>query len=111
MAPGSFANKGTSTVQTFTANVVAPDFQLTSDERLKENIIDLKPRKINVDFKEYNFKDKKQTRFGVVAQELEKHHPEFIKETELGYKSVSYIDLLVAKIVELEDRIKQLENA
>ena len=109
--PSNFADKGTSTVQTFTANVVAPDFQLTSDERLKENIIDLKPRKINVDFKEYNFKDKKQTRFGVVAQELEKHHPEFIKETELGYKSVSYIDLLVAKIVELEDRIKQLENA
>lgn len=105
------ADKGTSTVQTFTANVVAPDFQLTSDERLKENIIDLKPRKINVDFKEYNFKDTKQTRFGVVAQEVEKHHPEFIKESDSGYKSVSYIDLLVAKIVELEDRIKQLENA
>lgn len=111
VAPGSFANKDTATNQEFDATLVAPDFQLTSDERLKENIIDLKPRKINVDFKEYNFKDKKQTRFGVVAQELEKHHPEFIKETELGYKSVSYIDLLVAKIVELEDRIKQLENA
>ena len=108
--PDNFANKGTSNVQTFTANVVAPDFQLTSDERLKENIIDLKPRKINVDFKEYNFKDTKQTRFGVVAQEVEKHHPEFIKESDSGYKSVSYIDLLVAKIVELEDRIKQLEN-
>jgi hypothetical protein len=111
VAPGSFANKDTTTNQEFDATLIAPDFQLTSDERLKENIIDLKPRKINVDFKEYNFKDVKQTRFGVVAQELEKNHPEFIKESDSGYKSVSYIDLLVAKIVELEDRIKQLENA
>jgi hypothetical protein len=86
------------------------NFVLSSDERLKENINDLKPRKINASFKEYNFKEKRQTRFGVIAQELEKHHPEFIRETDHGYKSVAYIDLLVAKIVELEDRLKQLED-
>ena len=86
------------------------NFVLSSDERLKENINDLKPRKINASFKEYNFKERKQTRFGVIAQELEKHHPEFIRETDHGYKSVAYIDLLVAKIVELEDRLKQLED-
>ena len=97
-------------IKTFSQNVTAPDFVLSSDERLKENIIPLANREIKVDFKEYNFKDNNRTRFGVIAQELEEHHPEFVHTSSGGEKSVSYIDLLVAKIHELEGRIKELEN-
>ena len=96
--------------KTFNQNVTAPDFVLSSDRDLKENIIPLQPRKIKADFKEYNFKGSKRTRFGVIAQELEEDHPEFVHTRESGDKSVSYIDLLVAKVHELENRIKELEN-
>ena len=92
-------------------NVTAADFILASDVTLKENIIPLSDRKIDVDFKEYNFKGSKRTRFGVIAQEIEEKHPEFVHTREGGDKTVSYIDLLVAKVHELENRIKKLENA
>lgn len=113
----SFSSKLPSTVvQTssspdFQSNTItAGDFILSSDRDLKENIIPLAERKIDVDFKEYNFKGSKRTRFGVIAQELEEKHPEFVHTRESGDKSVSYIDLLVAKVHELENRIKELEN-
>ena len=50
------------------------------------------------------------TRYGVIAQELESVHPEFVDTDEEGYKSVKYIDLLVAKIAELEYRLEKLEK-
>lgn len=93
-----------------TFTLTAGDFILHSDRDLKENIIPLAKREIKVDFKEYNFKGSNRTRFGVIAQELEEHHPEFVHVRERGEKSVSYIDLLVAKVHELEGRIKELEN-
>jgi len=95
----------------FNSNTItAGDFILSSDRELKENIIPLAEREIKVDFKEYNFKGSDRTRFGVIAQELEENHPEFVHTRESGDKSVSYIDLLVAKVHELENRIKELEN-
>jgi hypothetical protein len=33
-----------------------------------------------------------------------------VETSEDGFKSVKYIDLLIAKIAELEDRIKNLEK-
>lgn len=90
--------------------ITAGDFILNSDRDLKENIIPLAEREIKVDFKEYNFKGSNRTRFGVIAQELEENHPEFVHTRERGEKSVSYIDLLVAKVHELENRIKELED-
>lgn len=49
-------------------------------------------------------------RTGVIAQELEENHPEFVNTDEEGYKSVKYIDLLIAKIAELEARLEKLEK-
>ena len=99
-------DQDTSTNYIITAN----DFQLSSDKNLKENIKPIN-KSIDVDWVEYNFKDKpEEKRYGVIAQDLEKKHPEFINDSENG-KTVSYIDLLVAKISELENRIKTLENA
>ena len=49
-------------------------------------------------------------RTGVIAQELEQNHPEFVNTDDEGLKSVKYIDLLIAKIAELEARLEKIEN-
>jgi hypothetical protein len=95
---------------TFTGNVLAPDFILSSDINLKENIKDYAVKPINIKYKSYNLIGNDQERVGVIAQELEVEHPEFVRENEEGIKSVSYIDMLVAKVAELEARINELEH-
>jgi len=109
---------GTQTVagaKTFSSAVVSSstftgtNFILSSDERLKENIEELEPDTIDVEWKSFTIKDSDEGyRVGVIAQELELDHPEFVETNDEGYKSVKYIDLLIAKIAELEAR---LENA
>jgi hypothetical protein len=95
---------------TFTNTVTATNFILSSDERLKENIKTLEPKAISAEWKSFNAKDDDSYRTGVIAQELEIEHPEFVETNEEGFKSVKYIDLLISKIAELEHRIKQLEK-
>jgi len=51
-----------------------------------------------------------QKRYGVIAQELEEKHPEFVRTDDKGMKSVAYVDLLIAKIAELEARLEKLEK-
>jgi len=51
-----------------------------------------------------------EKRYGVVAQELEKTNPELVETDHEGFKSVKYIDLLIAKIAELEARLEKLEK-
>ena len=92
-------------------DVTADAYNITSDVRYKIKINDLNDKSINVDWKEYELKSKPgDIRYGVVAQELEINHPEFVTTNVDGLKSVNYIDLLVAKINELENRIKELEK-
>lgn len=92
--------------------ITATDFILASDQRLKSDINTYVPQPINIKYRDYlitNGGDRR--RVGVIAQELEKDHPEFVTTNpDTGYKAVSYIDMLVAKVAELEERIKQLEN-
>jgi hypothetical protein len=99
-----------SSSMTVNRNVIAPDFVLSSDRSLKENIEDYVAKPININYKSYNLIGSEEKRVGVIAQELEVEHPEFVRENEEGVKSVSYIDMLVAKVAELEARIKELEN-
>jgi hypothetical protein len=51
--------------------------------------------------------DEGEYRTGVIAQELEETHPEFVNTDPEGFKSVKYIDLLIAKIAELEARLEK----
>lgn len=95
---------------TVSGNIYANDFILNSDISLKENVADYEVKPINIQYKEYSFIGTQDKRVGVVAQELEVDHPEFVRESGLGKKSVSYIDLLLAKVAELEARIKTLED-
>jgi len=93
------------------STVTATNFILSSDKRFKENIYDISPKEIAVKWKSFNIKDSDEGyRVGVIAQELEIKHPEFVQTDEEGFKSVKYIDLLISKISELENRIKQLER-
>ena len=96
---------------TFASTVTATNFILSSDKRLKENIKTLEPKVISTKWRTFNVKDSDEGhRVGVIAQELEVKHPEFVETNEEGFKSVKYIDLLISKIAELEYRIKQLEK-
>jgi hypothetical protein len=102
------ANNGATT---FTSTVTATNFILSSDERLKENIEKVCDNRVKADWKTFELKTEKgQKRYGVIAQELEKTNPEFVREDSQGFKSVAYIDLLIAKIAELEARLEKLEK-
>jgi len=101
----------------FRGNVTAVDFINSSDKRLKKDIQDFKPEKIETKLKTYRFKeDDSRTRIGVIAQELQKERPEMVTENSDGMLAVSYTDYLLEKvgyqeeeINELKDRIERLE--
>ena len=102
------ANNGATT---FTSTVTATNFILSSDERLKENVEKVCDNRVKADWKTFELKTEKgYKRYGVIAQELEKTNPEFVREDSQGFKSVAYIDLLIAKIAELEARLEKLEK-
>ncbi|MGI9555298.1 MAG: tail fiber domain-containing protein, partial [Cyanophyceae cyanobacterium] len=91
-----------------TGTATATNFILSSDERLKKNIKDLEPKAVDVKWKSFELKlEPDYKRVGVIAQELEKTNPEFIREDVDGTKSVAYIDLLITKIAELEARLEK----
>ena len=95
----------------FTSTVTATNFILSSDEKLKENVEKVCGNKVEAEWKTFELKTEKgQKRYGVIAQELEKTNPEFVREDSKGFKSVAYIDLLIAKIAELEARLEKLEK-
>ena len=96
-----------------TGVVRSGDFTLTSDRRLKQGIRPLKNTgwTNKIQFVRYEMKaDPSRDRYGVIAQDVEQFAPELVHTDKDGIKSVSYIDLLIAKIAELEKRIKQLED-
>jgi hypothetical protein len=95
----------------FTSTVTATNFILSSDKRNKTKIKDLTCDNIDVNWKSFELKENEgEYRTGVIAQELEKVHPEFVNTDKEGFKSVKYIDLLIAKIAELEARLEKLEK-
>ena len=92
--------------------VQANNFVLASDKRLKKNIKDVSNKRIKANWKTFEMiaDETKAQRHGVIAQELEKVHPEFVRTDNDGMKSVAYTDLLIAKIAELEARLEKLEK-
>ena len=103
--PASTSNMN---VITAAGTMTASNFILSSDERKKTKIKDLSRDNINVSWKSFEMKnDEGEYRVGVIAQELEIEHPEFVRTDKDGFKSVAYIDLLIAKIAELEARLEK----
>ena len=106
---------GTTTVpitfQMRAGTITATNFILSSDEKKKTKIKDLSIDNIDVRWRSFEMKENEgEYRTGVIAQELEKNHPEFVNENDEGFKSVKYIDLLIAKIAELEARLEKIEK-
>ena len=92
----------------FTSTVTATNFILSSDKRLKNNVKQASNKHIDVNWKTFEMNSEEgQSRYGVIAQELEEVHPEFVRTDDEGMKSVAYIDLLIAKIAELEARLEK----
>lgn len=91
---------------TFSSSVTATGFFNSSDIRLK-NIISQ-----DGDVIEFTWKDGRdnKTHVGYIAQEVQKTMPDAVNEGEDGMLSVNYIEVLVKKIQDLENRIKQLEK-
>jgi hypothetical protein len=93
--------------------LTAVNFILSSDERLKENIKPIQnlSNVRNVQLVQFNMKDDpNQLRYGSIAQQVEKFIPELVRTDDEGMKSVAYIDLLVMKIADLEQRVLELEK-
>ena len=91
--------------------VTANNFVLSSDKRNKTKIEDLTGNNVDISWKSFEMKGNEgEYRTGVIAQELEENHPEFVNTDDRGFKSVKYIDLLIAKIAELEARLEILEK-
>jgi predicted heme/steroid binding protein len=82
-----------------------------SDIRLKDlidydyNVLDIKPIS-------YLWKDGRDEKkhVGYSAQDVQKVMPDAVNEGADGMLSVNYVEVLVAKIAELENRIKQFEK-
>lgn len=96
---------------TFSSTVTATGFFNSSDNRLKEivdydySVSDIKP----ISYLWKDLRDNKK-HVGYSAQEVQKVMPDAVNEDADGMLSVNYIEVLVAKIAELENRIKQLEK-
>ena len=95
--------------------MIAPAYLNSSDERLKKNIVTISDKDIdkvkNVNLKSYVFKSDNSKHYGVIAQDIEKAGlTELVTNGADGMKSVDYISLLILKIAELENEIKNLKE-
>lgn len=97
--------------------VKAEAFYETSDATLKHNIAAIDNADVEkvatIELKEYalNADASETKKYGVIAQELESAGLENLVHTDNeGKKSVDYISLLILKIQQLENEIKELKN-
>jgi len=97
---------------------VAGDIILSSDARLKSNIVTLGPTLISLmqlDAKRYTMKaDKEQKqKIGLLAQEVQKVFPELVREDKNGMLAVNYqalVPVLINALKEQEGNYKELEK-
>lgn len=100
--------------------IVTGSIYNTSDERLKENISKINDESIDNLFTlnpiifSYKNEFKKQTHYGVLAQEVEKKFPELVEDNNIsGYKTVNYqelIPIMLAKMKKMQNEIDELKQ-
>lgn len=95
---------------TAVSTVTASNFVLSSDIRLKEYIQSIQSDFSDIEFKQFQMKDDSRIRYGAIAQQVEKNHPELVYEDANGYKQLAYIDLIIAKLNDAYKRIAELES-
>jgi len=90
-----------------------------SDQRLKENIIDIKDSiddLLTLNPSTFTFKNdnKKKKHYGFLAQDVEKVFPELVENNNFsGYKTINYqefIPLILAKMKMMDEEIRELKE-
>ena len=120
---GGFAHlafyNGNGLVGTVQTSGSATSYNTSSDERLKENIVDAPSASADVDaiqVRSFDWKvDGSHQKYGLVAQELKAVAPEAVFDPEdpdemLGVDYSKLVPMLVKEIQSLRARVEQLEN-
>ena len=97
---------------------VAGDVTISSDARLKSNIVALGPTLISLlqlEAKSYTMKNdvEQKQKIGLLAQEVQKVFPELVSEDENGMLAVNYqalVPVLINALKELESETSTLES-
>lgn len=76
---------------------IAGKMMFGSDERLKENITPVGKTEDGQTIYRFNYKGEEATQMGLLAQEVEQHHPEAVAEDAQGVKFVDYKQALPVK--------------
>lgn len=94
-----------------TGDMSARSFIQTSDERKKDILDEAVPDVSSIEPIVYKWKEAEDGKkhIGYSAQEVEKILPDAVTETN-GIKALNYIEVLVAKIASLEERVRILEG-
>ena len=111
---------GTSPYTKYEIRATGP--QSSSDKRLKKDINDIDSniaKQIHPVSYQYKYIDEDKTRYGFIAQEVQKVIPDVVSEDKDGYLSLNYEQLIAplyalvqeqqARIEKLEDKISRLE--
>ena len=96
---------------TVIGNVTATDFVLSSDIRLKKDLLPLYSKRLSPS--RWTWKDSGKKDFGFIAQELEVDFPEVVVTGEDGFKKVAYNKITAinsARVNELEDEVLELKR-
>jgi hypothetical protein len=99
-----------------TGILTSVDFNSTSDETLKTNIVmitEASKKILGVNGVDFNWKDSGKRSSGVLAQQLETILPHLVTTGDDGIKAVNYngiIAYLIETVKEMDQRIKTLEN-
>jgi hypothetical protein len=106
------SNTFTGTTNTFSGDVFAATFQVSSDARLKENIQTLNNAVDIVNqLRGVAYVRDGRAEIGVIAQEIEQILPQVVRDDTQGYKTVAYgnvVGLLIEAIKEQQKTIKEL---
>ena len=99
----------------FSGDIQAANFNATSDNALKNNIVSINNAVDTVnqlDGKSFTWKSTNKKSYGVIAQEIEKILPDLV-DFQGGVKSVNYLGIigfLINSVKELDARVKVLES-
>jgi hypothetical protein len=88
----------------------------TSDKNHKEEIKPISDSKIekllDLEPVEYNLKNdiKKKKHYGLIAQDVEEIYPELISDSNLGFKTVNYMELIPLLLLKMKNMQKEIDE-
>lgn len=83
------------------------DIYKSSDIRLKDHIRTISSSDKLESFVKFRWKESENDSYGVIAQEVEKNHPELVNTNDKGFKSVEYQGLLCNQIGRLCEDLRE----